>query len=193
MKILKCILLIITILGGLFLLYYYYGESYLVNYNNKQEVTSLISSKKQHNNGIIIIPSINKKEMIYYNDIENNLKNKKIVILSDLISNNNEFDKYNSPKSPNFIIGAHNYNRGNLGLTNLNKVKINDIITIIYNNITYKYKVVSNNKTNTRLDKSILKIDEYNDYLTILSCLNNQEITESAYVDYQMLKAIKLK
>ena len=112
--------------------------------------------------GIISIPKINlKKEFYHINDKRNNV-DKNVTLLKDSVMPN--------IKGGTLYLAAHSGNSYLGYFKDLNKLVINDIVYIYYNNIEYKY-VVSDKYELDKNGKIIIINKNINEnYLVLTTC-----------------------
>ena len=136
------IIMISITLFSCYHIYYYYldkGSNELVEvyYDNKikedKVVTKLVKEEKEEYLGILKIPRINLTQGFYSINSKNNNISKAVTILKE--------STFPSQSGSIMYLVAHSGNSYIAFFKDLNKLKINDLITIDMNNKTYQYIV----------------------------------------------------
>ncbi len=167
---------------------YFYEEQIDNNIQMNEETNEVIkdngTDKKIPSNieeytAVIKIPSIGlEKGLFHKNNYLNNVdKNIEILAESDMPDVENG----------NVILASHNGNSNVSYFKDINKLNINDKITIYYNQNIYEYKVMNMYEIEKNGTANIVR-NNYKDTLTLITCVTNEEkqlvvISEKVEVD----------
>ena len=176
-------LLSIIFVISLFLSYHIYNycinelnnekvESYLVNYDvldnyQNELVTKMDYSEEQENYlGILLIPKLNFKKGFYNIDSKKNNVNQNIMVLKE--------SKMPDIKGSSLIIAGHNGSSYLAYFKDLDKLKVDDEVDILYNNKKYQYAIFDiyelDKNGKISFDKNINE-----NYLVLTTCSKNKD------------------
>lgn len=172
-KVIRFIGIILIIISLIYFIYYLLFI--LINNLNKDiELNTFFKQYDNLGNNITIdnsssyllvleIPVINLKAGIYnIDDDRNNIDLNVSILSSSILPNQN---------NSILLLAAHSGNSWNSYFKNLNKLKMNDIINIYFEDTLFKYEVdniyIQNKKTNFYLKKYAQKM------LILITCLDN--------------------
>ena len=162
-------------------IYYYFldiGTNELVEvyYEDKKEdvtnnkvnkiVTKLSNETKDEYLGILKIPKINLKQGFYSINSKNNNINKAVTILKE--------STFPSPNGSIIYLIAHSGNGYYAFFKDLDKLSINDIITLDINNNTYQY-VVNDIYDMPKNGKITVNHNIHENYLVLSTCLGKDK------------------
>ncbi len=171
--IIKISLILIIYIGSCYLIYKQEkpNEKYHLPKFNIQEIKEKLENEVKKeieadtSIGEIRIDSINLKEKLYPIDDKKNNVDENVTILKESISphNNNSI----------FILAAHSGTGPYAYFKNLNKVNINDIVTLLYEDNEYKYIVKDSWETEKDGDIEVKKEEANQLILTTCSPTDN--------------------
>ena len=122
------------------------------------------NSKEINYIAVIKIPTINLEKGLCAKDSWCNNVDRNIEILADA--------DYPDKKMGNFILASHSGNSRISYFKNINKLKINDEISVFYNNKNYEYKVVNIYEIDKTGRANIIRNKNKN-IITLITCKRN--------------------
>ena len=193
---------LLTLIGGFFLSYNYiqsekvyaydYMASTFYDENNVENLNVNIVEKEEEKEeikpteftgeirddyiGYLTIPKINlTKGFLDYRSSENNV-DKNILVVNG--------SNYPDTKKGNFIIAGHSGTAWNSFFNDLYKLERGDKVNISYQNKKYEYEIV-NIYTQPKTGKLAIYRDFNKTTLTLITCTNNDETTQTVYIAEQ--------
>jgi LPXTG-site transpeptidase (sortase) family protein len=152
-------------------------EDVVNNKDNNRLVAKLSNETKDEYLGILKIPKINLRQGFYSINSKNNNINKAVTILKE--------STFPSTNGSIIYLIAHSGNGYYAFFKDLDKLSINDIITLDINNNTYQY-VVNDIYNMPKTGKIMVNHNIHENYLVLSTCLgkDKQLIVTSKLLNY---------
>ena len=155
----------------------YYEDKIENKENNNKKVVRLSNETKDEYLGILKIPKINLRQGFYSINSKNNNINKAVTILKE--------STFPSPNGSIIYLIAHSGNGYLAFFKDLDKLSINDIITLDINNNSYQY-VINDKYDMPKNGKITVNHNIHENYLVLSTCLGSdkQLIITSKLINY---------